>query len=150
MMQNATTDFVHFKEDHNQWSPLEIICHLIDEEREDFRARIKFLLANPETQPPPIDPKGWVLSRKYADQDFHEKLSEWEIEREKSVGYLKTLSNIDTTIGFDHNYFGRFTIQYLLTNWLAHDLLHIRQLTRCRYQHLQKRGDIDIIYAGKW
>ena len=33
-----------------------------------------------------------------------------------------------------------------LASWLAHDLLHIRQITRLHYQYLQK--DFKIDYAG--
>ena len=31
-----------------KWTLLEIVCHLLDEEREDFRARVKHTLEHPK------------------------------------------------------------------------------------------------------
>ena len=42
------------KPDADSWSPLEVLCHLIDEEREDFRQRIDFTLHRPTEFVPPI------------------------------------------------------------------------------------------------
>ncbi len=42
------------------WSALEVVCHLYDEEREDFRQRIDYTLHKPGVEWPPIDPGGWV------------------------------------------------------------------------------------------
>ena len=39
------------------WSILEVINHLYDEEREDFRQRLDLLLFQPEADWPPIDPQ---------------------------------------------------------------------------------------------
>ena len=41
-----------FKPDNESWSILEILCHLIDEEREDFKTRIRNTLDTPLKQPP--------------------------------------------------------------------------------------------------
>ena len=49
--------FIHWKKDENSWSLLEIICHLRDEEIEDFRQRLAFVLEDREGLPPPIDPR---------------------------------------------------------------------------------------------
>lgn len=150
MLSDIPPDFSHFKKDDQSWSPLIIICHLVDEEIEDFRARIQHFSAHPETSPPPIDPEGWVISRAYEQQDFESKLREWLSERSVSLKYLETLNPDDYTKGFDHPHFGRFTVEYLMDNWLAHDILHIRQLTRIRYHYLSAASSHSIEYAGKW
>jgi hypothetical protein len=43
---------------------------------------------------------------------------------------------------------GAVEAKNLLASWLAHDLLHIRQITRLKYQYLAKDYAID--YAGNW
>ena len=48
---------------HEKWCLLEIVCHLYDEEREDFRRRTRLVLENPTEPLPPIDPVGWVLRK---------------------------------------------------------------------------------------
>lgn len=147
---DITEDFIQYKTSKASWSPLEVICHLVDEEKEDFRARIKHIINHPETPPPAIDPEGWVISRAYADQDFESKRMEWSKERAFSIDYLHEIDKINLGLGFDHQNFGRFDIQFLLVNWLAHDLLHIRQLTRLRYNYLAYSESNPTEYAGKW
>jgi len=52
------------------WSILEVTCHLRDEERQDFRARLDSILHHPNDPFDAIDPQGWVTERKYNEQDF--------------------------------------------------------------------------------
>ena len=57
------------------WSILEVVCHLYDEEREDFREHLDFILsrAGPQRQHKDwhaIDTEGWVTQRNYNEQDF--------------------------------------------------------------------------------
>jgi hypothetical protein len=59
-----------WKPDPGAWCLLEVLCHLYDEEREDFRARCRQVLEHPEAPLPKIDPVGWVQSRAYLEQDF--------------------------------------------------------------------------------
>ena len=58
-----------------KWCLLEIVCHLCDEERDDFRARVRHVLETPDQPMPPIDPPGWVTERKYLAQNFEEMLN---------------------------------------------------------------------------
>ena len=48
-----------------KWSLLEVINHLADEEKDDFRKRIDLLVHQPGAPWPAIDPEGWSVSRKY-------------------------------------------------------------------------------------
>ena len=41
MMSGATPDFIRWRPALGKWSPLEVICHLHDEEREDLRTPAK-------------------------------------------------------------------------------------------------------------
>ena len=38
----------------------------------------------------------------------------------------------------------------LLTNWVAHDLHHFRQLNNLRYGYLASISTVPLDYAGKW
>src|SRR6266508_4556178 len=68
------------KPNAESWSILEVVCHLYDEEREDFREHLDFILStslktglhrqNEDWHQ--IDPEGWVTERKYNEQDFAE------------------------------------------------------------------------------
>jgi len=40
--------------------------------------------------------------------------------------------------------------KFILANWLAHDYLHIRQITRLKYDYLQDIPNENLSYAGNW
>ena len=59
----------------DDWSLLEVINHLYDEEREDFRARVDCMLHRPDEEFTPIHPGAWVTERRYNERDLAESLS---------------------------------------------------------------------------
>lgn len=133
-----------------KWCLLEIVCHLVDEEREDFRARVTHTLENPKEAMKGIDPVGWVLKRNYMGQDYNEKVVELLHERERSVNWLNTQINARWDNTICHPTLGTLSATLFLTNWLAHDYLHIRQIIRYQYQYLKEQTAIDLNYAGTW
>ncbi len=135
----------------DEWSILEVINHLVDEEREDFRQRIDFTLHRQGEPWPLTDPPGWVLTRRYNERDLGESRAYLRVEREKSLGWLRGLTAPDWSLGYDHPRAGILTAGDLLASWLVHDLLHIRQLTELHYAYMAvaapgRRVD----YAGDW
>ena len=50
----------------DEWAPVEIVCHLRDEEAEDFGARVRVILDGGGTFTP-IDPERWAVARRYRD-----------------------------------------------------------------------------------
>lgn len=133
-----------------KWNLLEIVCHLLDEEREDFRTRVRFVLENPLNKWPSINPEGWVLERDYASKSYNETLKEFLVEREKSVTWLNTQLDANWENTYSHFVFGDMSALLFLTNWLAHDYLHIRQIIRYNYNYLKETTTIDVQYAGNW
>ena len=54
-----------------KWSILEVVCHLYDEEREDFREHLDFILHRQQDEEwHSIAPTAWVKLRKYNEQNF--------------------------------------------------------------------------------
>ena len=54
---------------------LEIVNHLYDEEQYDFRVRLRYILESQEGDPPPIDPDGWAVERRYNERDLGDSLA---------------------------------------------------------------------------
>ena len=133
-----------------KWCMLEIVCHLCDEEREDFRTRIKCVLDSPEAAPPAINPVAWVKERKYIEQDFDQKLDEFYQERDISVSWLRSLQSPKWDNAYNHPTLGPRSGHLYLSNWLAHDYLHLRQIVRLKYDHLKELSGEDLNYAGNW
>lgn len=150
LLTGKQADEYNFKPDKQSWSILEILCHLIDEEREDFKTRVRNTLTTPLKQPPAIDPTGWVESRKYAQQVFAERLEVFLTERRQSIKWLRSLENPMWKNTYQHPEAGLMTAYSLLANWLAHDYHHIRQINRRSYEFLKKKSSVSLVYAGEW
>lgn len=150
LLQNVGKNEYLWKPAEDKWCLLEIICHLYDEEREDFRTRLKLVLETPEQAPPAIDPVDWVKSRNYLQQDFSLKLAAFVEEREQSVRWLRSLVDPHCDNASNHPAAGRRTASMYLANWLAHDYHHIRQINRLKYGYLKEVSGEDLSYAGKW
>lgn len=139
-----------WKQAPGKWCPLEVVCHLVDEEREDFRARLRSTLETPGSPWPKIDPAAWVAERKYAEQDFGSKLNDLLEERRRSLEWLRAQVHAPWTNAYIHPKVGPVSCELLLTNWVAHDLHHIRQLINLRYAYLQANTTVPLDYAGTW
>jgi hypothetical protein len=132
------------------WSALEVMCHLCDEEREDFRQRLDLILHQPDAPFPPIDPQGWVKARRYNERDLAEMVEKWTAERVQSLAWLKGLSAPDWETEHVDQY-GSIKAGEMLSCWVAHDNLHTRQLVELRRDRLLRlTTPYDVAYAGEW
>lgn len=112
----------------DRWSPLEILCHLVDEERDDFGARLKSTLDDPSAAWPSIDPETWVEAHGYNERQPGPVLGEFLVERAASVAWLGSLETDVLDRTYHHPKLGDLSVGDLLAAWTAHDLLHLRQL----------------------
>ena len=135
----------------DKWSILEVINHLYDEEREDFRQRLNLVLANPEQDWPRIDPQDWVVSRGYNERDLEPSVSNFLAERERSLSWLRHLATPNWHNYYEHPDGSTIAAGDLLASWLAHDYLHIRQLARLHWQYVAAIADpYQTTYGGSW
>jgi len=112
----------------DRWSIVEVIGHLYDEEQFDFRARVDFTLNQPGETWPPFDPLKWMSEGNYIEGDLEETIQSWIDERRRSLEWLHALRSPDWNKSYTHPSIGELRAGDLLAAWLAHDLLHIRQL----------------------
>jgi hypothetical protein len=140
LLEDVDGEQARWRPEPGRWSILEVAGHLLDEEREDFRARLAFTLRDPELDWPPIDPQGWVESRRYAERDLGQVFQAWREERERSLAWLEGLRNPDWERA--HRHPAGFVLRAgdLLAAWAAHDLLHLRQLARLHLLWLQEKA----------
>jgi len=124
---------------HDEWAPVEILCHLRDEETEDFGARLRAVV-NGAASFAPIDPVSWVEARRYRDADTREVLEALRARRRASVDYLDKIdaSRLDAAIPLGK--LGPLSGLDLLVAWVAHDRLHLAQLA----------GTLARLWANRW
>lgn len=150
LLAGLTQEESQTKPNPESWSILELLCHLYDEDREDFREHLGFILHPDNTAWHRIDPQKWVTARRYNEQDFIELQEKFFEERRRSLEWLKGLAeeNWDTTYTSE---FGSMSAGEMLASWIAHDNLAARQfveLRRYRIENITK--PYNIAYAGDW
>jgi len=150
LFQGISREEYIWKDKSDRWCLLEIICHLYDEEREDFRKRTTHVLNTPDQQFEPIDPEGWVLKRAYMNQEYDTTLNNFLEERKVSIRWLRSLVNPQWNNISIHPEAGEMTAQQFIANWLAHDYLHFRQITMLKLDYLEYTSKEDFSYAGGW
>lgn len=138
------------KPDAESWSILEVVCHLYDEEREDFREHLDFILNRQNEEWHIIDPQKWVTERKYNEQDFAQMQEKFQAERRKSLDWLKGLGSVDWDTVYTSEY-GSMRAGEMFSAWVAHDNLHIRQLVELRRAYIERiTQPYELRYAGDW
>jgi len=139
-----------YKPGKSVWSILEVTCHLYDEEREDFREHLDFILHRQHEEWHPIAPQAWVKLRKYNQKNFKSMQRKFFVERKKSLLWLKSLNNADWNIVYKSQW-GSMRASDMFASWVAHDNLHIRQLVELRRVRIERMARPHRIqYAGDW
>jgi DinB superfamily len=142
---------LRWKPTEKDWSVLEIVRHLLDEETGDFRRRMRLTIIVPDQPWPEIDPQGWAIARKYNEGSAEDAATRFAAERKASVAFLQGLDEGVWTTAYQHPKFGPIHAGDLLAAWAAHDALHLRQIARRMFQLAQRDGgEYSTIYAGEW
>jgi DinB superfamily len=148
---NISTKQARWKLSETKWSMLEALNHLLDEEVDDFRQRIEFALLKPERIWKQVAPEKWVSEKNYNEKDLIITLNNFKLEREKSISFLTDLTFPDWHALDNYPYGKTLTAEQILVNWLAHDYLHMRQITKLNWDYLSKLApSLDLAYAGNW
>jgi hypothetical protein len=144
VLHGVSNHIAGWKPSANEWSMLEVMNHVAFEEAADFRALLEAALTGAAVP----DDDG---QRTYTEPSLSAAFERFAALRADSVTWLRTLEHSDwnaTIITPD----GRtLSARALLGSWLAHDWLHIRQLSRLHFQRtvLETAPD-SVAYAGDW
>lgn len=152
LVQGLGAEDYRFKPPSGAWSILEIARHLLDEDAEDFPARLRFILEGREGAWPSIDPEGWARERKYNEADLHDTLAKFTQRRAEHLRWLRSLpAETDWAKAYAHPKFGPIRAGDLLAAWAAHDALHLRQAAKRLYELAGEDGrPFSTAYAGAW
>ena len=144
-----SSDDAGWKPAPDKWCLAEIIGHMLDEEVDDFRARIASTLTDPLAPWPTIEPEEAVRARGHASADHRDLLGRWREERQQSLTWLADLQAPDWTKTYDHSSFGPLSAGELLAAWVAHDSLHMRQIAHLIFLKTKRDAEpFSTRYAG--
>jgi hypothetical protein len=136
LLEDVSGEQAKWKPNPEKWSILEVVNHLYDEEKGDFRKRLDLTLHSPDEEWPGIDPEGWVNSHEYQKKDFKKSVKNFINERTKSIEWLNTLYAPNWKQVYQHPIIGHLSAADLLAAWATHDYLHMRQLSDLQSRYL--------------
>ncbi|MEM7261837.1 MAG: DinB family protein, partial [Planctomycetota bacterium] len=119
LFAGVTPEEAQWRPEEGVWSLIEILGHLGDEERFDFRTRLEYTWNRPDDDWPPIDPDGWAVEKDYANYDLQEAWADFEMERERSLRWLSSLDDPDWEASRTHPIAGTIHAGDLVTAWEA-------------------------------
>lgn len=149
LTRDVSHDQAHWKPEQNAWSIVDVINHLAYEEEHDFRARLDLVLHRPQEAWPSGDPARGV-TKSSREPGLERSLDAFLSAREESLAWLQALEAPKWETAYEAP-FGQIRAGDILAAWVAHDLLHLRQLIELRWECLtQEVEPYETRYAGPW
>jgi DinB superfamily len=131
LLSGLSDDWIHCNEGPDTWSPFQVAGHLIVIEETNFLVRTKEILSNQEPM---------LLSRismtshleRFEGVSIEKQLILFKELRAQNLASLSSLSisNEDLSRTARHPEVGTVQLYNVLSTWVAHDLIHIGQITR--------------------
>ena len=151
LAQSISAEQAQWKPNPETWSMKEVMEHVYNEERIDFRKHLKEMLSDPP------QPWGKFRHEEYVPvEGCRQALERFSSEREASIAWLETLESPDWDIQISAP-FGPLseTITLsagdVLVSWVDHDFLHLRQMIRLLHAwHEKQASPYSVQYAGGW
>ena len=132
------------------WSINEVINHMGDEEKLDFREHLDWIIHRSSESWASIDPQNWVIEKEYNIRDFQLSLQSFLKERELSLKWLRELNDLDFQSEAKAPW-GIITAGDMISSWVAHDILHMRQIIEIKWELTKLNlAPYHIEYAGQW
>lgn len=131
LLRGLPDAWIHQTEGPETWSPYDVVGHLVHGEKTDWIARAKMIRTEGEGRPfEPFD--RFAMFEASKGKTLEELLDEFAALRARNLATLRgwNLQPDDFALRGTHPALGRVTLGQLLATWAAHDLSHLRQITR--------------------
>lgn len=151
LVQTISDEQAHWKPDLETWSMQEVLEHLFNEERIDFRKHLKEIFNFPPQEWAAFDSEELVTTA-----SWREALQGFLTERNFSTAWLQALQSPDwnATIQSPFEQAGEMLVLNagdILASWAAHDYLHLRQIIELQYAwNVKQSPAFSVEYAGGW
>ena len=140
----------NWKPDEETWNMKEVMEHVYNEERIDFRKHLKEMFSEP--------PLPWGKFRHeelILVESCNQALENFLKERQASLEWLRSLESPDWEVESLANFGPEEVLAFkagdVLGSWVAHDFLHIRQMNELLYAlNVQLVSPYSVRYAGGW
>ena len=128
LLEEISNEHWAYRPDQDEWSIVEIICHLRDTDIEVNLPRLNILLYEDNPFIEAVDADTWALEREYNLYDGPTALSEFINTRKEQITILDSIQPEEWNINARHSILGPTTLQELMYIIARHDRLHIQQI----------------------
>jgi hypothetical protein len=145
LVRTISDEQAQWKPNPETWSMKEVIEHVYNEERLDFRRHIKEMLNDP--------PQPWEEFRHeyyVSVEGYRQALEGFLSEREASIAWLIALESPDWDVPAPFPWRTPSSGE-VLVSWVEHDFLHLRQMIELLHAWNEKQASpYSVQYAGGW
>ena len=144
LLDGLPDPWVNNNDGGHTWSPYDIVGHLIHGEKTDWIPRARIILSDQQDKTfVPFD--RFAQNEESKGKSIEQLLSEFSQLRAKNIEELKAMNITPEKLEMTgiHPELGVATLAQLLATWTAHDLNHIRQMTRVMARNYKEE-------AGPW
>jgi hypothetical protein len=130
MLGQLSDDWTHGGSE-DDWSPYDVVGHLIHGEKTDWIPRARIILENGEGRPfTPFD--RWAQFENSRGKTLAQLLDEFETLRRENLAALRAMEITPEKLALKgtHPELGPVDMEKLLSAWVVHDLNHIRQTVK--------------------
>lgn len=129
LLGNLSNDWTESKGAVEDWSPFDIVGHLIHGEETDWIPRARIVLGQDENQMfEPFD--RLAQFEKSKGKTLNELIETFAAARKQSLDALREMNLTEEKLKLKatHPELGAVTLEQLIATWAVHDLTHIRQI----------------------
>jgi len=142
LLGNLSDDWIKNTSNSKNWSPFDIIGHLIHGEETDWIPRVEIIVAQGENLTfEPFD--RFAQFEKSKNKTLNELIETFAVSRTKNLGILREMNLTEEKLKLKgtHPELGEVTLEQLLATWVVHDLNHLKQLvTVLAYKYAENVG----------
>ena len=131
LLRGLPDAWIHAREGPDAWSPYDVVGHLLHGEKTDWIARAEIIRTEGESRP--FDPfDRFAMFEDSKGKTLGDLLDGFAALRARNLATLRSwnLQPEDFARRGTHPALGAVTLGQLLATWAAHDLSHLRQITR--------------------
>lgn len=139
LLSGLSDDWLYSNEGPGTWSPVEVVGHLIINEETNFLPRTKLILSDGGSKTlSPIDMTAHI--ERFDEVPIAQLLTTFRELRNENIRSLQSINLTATDLNKTaiHPKVGLVQLQHVLSTWVAHDLIHIGQISRVmakQYKH---------------
>lgn len=140
ILKNVTLEQARsLREGPEEWTILEILCHLRDFDT-IFRERAIMMLENEHPDLPAYDHEAMAIDKHYNDEDFAYAFDGFIASREKTKAFFEALTDEGWSRKGNHPERDGFSMIDAVMQVSHHDIDHIEQITRLLEQEIPGSG----------